>query len=49
MDNFLKYVKVSLLKKIDSNHVISELFHIFARFGVSSVLKSDGSRQFTSE
>lgn len=38
-----------MLKKIDSNHVISELVPIFSRFGIPSVLRSDGGRQLTSE
>lgn len=49
IDYFSKYVEIALLKKIDSNHVISELVPIFARFGIPSVLKSDGGRQLTSE
>jgi len=42
-------VEIALLKKIDSNHVISELVPILARFGIPSILKLDGGRQFTSE
>jgi len=42
-------VEIALLKKINSNHVISELVPIFVRFGIQSILKSDGGRQLTSK
>lgn len=49
IDYFSKYVEIAWLKKIDSDHVISELVPIFARFGIPNILRSDGGRQFTSE
>jgi len=49
IDYFSKYVDISLLKKIDSEHFTSELVPIFARFEIPNVLKSDGGKQLTSE
>ncbi|VVC40885.1 Integrase, catalytic core,Ribonuclease H-like domain [Cinara cedri] len=49
IDYFSKYIEIELLKKIDSEQVISKLVPMFARFGIPRILKSDGGRQFTSE
>jgi hypothetical protein len=48
IDYFSKYVKIALLKKTDSNHVISELVLIYWP-GLGFQVKLDGDRQFTSE